>query len=169
VVGNAVVQAYQRSSMLERRRPVMQAWANFLSDKTAAKVVSISAEGSKAKGGSGHDPYARLDRGLCPAASAGQVTDAMHFMEKNGCDAARESWLPLAEKGDAVAQFDIGMIYQCGGDCGCARHNYWEAFKWFKKAADGGNPEAEDILPTKKFEATIPSFAALRHQRKASE
>ena len=27
---NAVLQAYQRSKMLERRRPVMQAWASFL-------------------------------------------------------------------------------------------------------------------------------------------
>jgi hypothetical protein len=30
-VGNAVVQAYQRSSMLEHRRPIMAAWAPFLS------------------------------------------------------------------------------------------------------------------------------------------
>jgi integrase len=29
-VGNAVVQAYQRSSMLELRRPVLQAWANYI-------------------------------------------------------------------------------------------------------------------------------------------
>ena len=29
-VGNAVVQAYQRSSMLERRRPVLTAWATFV-------------------------------------------------------------------------------------------------------------------------------------------
>jgi integrase len=29
-VGNAAVQAYQRSSMLERRRPLMQSWANFV-------------------------------------------------------------------------------------------------------------------------------------------
>jgi integrase len=28
--GDAVVQAYQRSSMLERRRPIMSAWANFV-------------------------------------------------------------------------------------------------------------------------------------------
>ncbi len=42
-VGNAVVQAYQRSSMLERRRPIMSAWANFLSDETAAKVVPIGS------------------------------------------------------------------------------------------------------------------------------
>jgi integrase len=42
-VGNAVVQAYQRSSMLERRRPIIQAWADFLSEQTAAKVVSIGS------------------------------------------------------------------------------------------------------------------------------
>jgi hypothetical protein len=40
-VGNAVVQAYQRSSMLERRRP-LQAWASFLTGEAeATKVVSI--------------------------------------------------------------------------------------------------------------------------------
>jgi integrase len=41
-VGNAVVQAYQRSSMLERRRPIMQAWASFLTGKADAKVVRLS-------------------------------------------------------------------------------------------------------------------------------
>jgi integrase len=45
--GNAVVQAYQRSSMLERRRPVMQAWARHLEGESA-KVVSIgSAKGRR--------------------------------------------------------------------------------------------------------------------------
>ena len=29
-VGNAVVQAYQRSSMLERRRPVLASWADYV-------------------------------------------------------------------------------------------------------------------------------------------
>ena len=43
-VGNGVVQAYQRSSsMMERRRPIMQRWADFLTGKTAAKVVSIGS------------------------------------------------------------------------------------------------------------------------------
>ena len=41
-VGNAVVQAYQRSSMLERRRPVMQAWASLLTCGADPKVVSLS-------------------------------------------------------------------------------------------------------------------------------
>jgi integrase len=41
--GNAVVQAYQRSAMLERRRPVMQAWALFLAGGAEANVVPISS------------------------------------------------------------------------------------------------------------------------------
>jgi integrase len=40
-VGNAVVQAYQRSSMLERRRPVMDAWAQFLAGEADAEVIPI--------------------------------------------------------------------------------------------------------------------------------
>ena len=40
-VGNAVVQAYQRSSMLERRRPIMSAWAAFLSGADADNVLSM--------------------------------------------------------------------------------------------------------------------------------
>jgi integrase len=42
-VGNAVVQAYQRSSMLERRRPIMSAWADFVSGKTNDNVVPLRA------------------------------------------------------------------------------------------------------------------------------
>jgi integrase len=41
VVGNSVVQAYQRSSMLERRRPLMEDWAKFLSGETGDKVVHL--------------------------------------------------------------------------------------------------------------------------------
>ena len=40
-VGNQVVAAYQRSSMLERRRPVMEAWASYVMPKPDAKVVNI--------------------------------------------------------------------------------------------------------------------------------
>ena len=42
-VGNAVVQAYQRSSMLQRRRPIMSAWAAFLSGEADSNVVSLKA------------------------------------------------------------------------------------------------------------------------------
>jgi integrase len=40
---SSVVAAYQRSAMLERRRPVMQSWANYLSGESSAKVVPITA------------------------------------------------------------------------------------------------------------------------------
>ena len=42
-VGNAVVQAYQRSSMLERRRPVLAAWAQFVTSSDASNVIPIRA------------------------------------------------------------------------------------------------------------------------------
>jgi integrase len=40
-VGNSVVQAYQRSSMLERRRPLMQSWSDFMTGETGDNVVPI--------------------------------------------------------------------------------------------------------------------------------
>jgi hypothetical protein len=41
-VGSAVVQSYQRSLMLELRRPVLQKWADFICP--ADNVVSIKRE-----------------------------------------------------------------------------------------------------------------------------
>ena len=43
-VGNAVVQAYQRSSMLELRRPVLQRWADFICP--ADNVVELRRAGA---------------------------------------------------------------------------------------------------------------------------
>jgi integrase len=45
-VGNAVVQAYQRSSMLERRRPVLAAWADFVTGSSADDVVELRRTGA---------------------------------------------------------------------------------------------------------------------------
>jgi hypothetical protein len=42
-VGDATVQAYQRSSMLKRRRAVMARWGAFLSGEAeASKVVALN-------------------------------------------------------------------------------------------------------------------------------
>jgi integrase len=46
VTGNAVVQAYQRSSMLERRRPLMTAWAKFLTGETGDNVIELRRTGA---------------------------------------------------------------------------------------------------------------------------
>jgi integrase len=40
-VGSAVTRAYLRTTMVERRRPVMEAWARFLEGETAGNVVTL--------------------------------------------------------------------------------------------------------------------------------
>ncbi len=40
-VGNAVTQAYLRTTMIERRRPAMQAWADHLESASRPKVVEL--------------------------------------------------------------------------------------------------------------------------------
>ena len=50
---NSVVEAYQRSNMLERRRPTMQSWADFLSGKAEAedqKVIDLSGRRTRGQG-----------------------------------------------------------------------------------------------------------------------
>ena len=44
--GNAASQAYNRSTLLERRRPVMQAWSAFVTGADADNVVPIRRTGS---------------------------------------------------------------------------------------------------------------------------
>jgi len=45
-VGNAVVQAYQRSSMLERKRPIMSAWANYVTGQADDNVIELRRAGA---------------------------------------------------------------------------------------------------------------------------
>jgi integrase len=44
-VGNAVVRAYQRSSLLELRRPVLESWAKFLSGESEGRVIPLKKRG----------------------------------------------------------------------------------------------------------------------------
>ena len=49
-------------------------------------------------------------------------------------------WLPLANQGDAVAQYNLGLMYERGYG---VPQNYVEAMKWYRKAADRGHPTAK--------------------------
>lgn len=44
-IGNKVERAYARSDLLERRRPVMQAWADYVTGRAAENVVPIRSGG----------------------------------------------------------------------------------------------------------------------------
>ena len=65
---------------------------------------------------------------------------AREFKPKDVYTKALQEFKALAEKGDAVAQFKVGLIYY--GGQGVLR-DYIEALNWFKKAARQGNPYAQ--------------------------
>jgi len=46
-VGNAASQAYNRTTLLERRRPIMSAWADFVCGADADNVVPIRRIGMR--------------------------------------------------------------------------------------------------------------------------
>lgn len=52
---------------------------------------------------------------------------------------ALEEWKPLAEQGDAAAQFYLGVMYYYGRG---VPQNYNEAVKWYTKAAEQGETPA---------------------------
>ncbi|MDO4698621.1 MAG: tetratricopeptide repeat protein [Pasteurellaceae bacterium] len=56
---------------------------------------------------------------------------------------AHELFLPLAEQGEAKAQFNLGVMYKEGE--GIKQDDY-QAFKWFEKAAEQGEAPAQIAL-----------------------
>jgi TPR repeat protein len=53
---------------------------------------------------------------------------------------AMEIWRPLAERGDAAAQYMVGYLYAQGEG---VVSNSGKAVKWYRKAADQGDPDAQ--------------------------
>jgi TPR repeat protein len=56
---------------------------------------------------------------------------------------AMAQWLPLAEGGNAAAQFNIGLMHETGQ--GVAQDHAAAAI-WYRKAADNGSPDAQNNL-----------------------
>ena len=53
---------------------------------------------------------------------------------------AIQEWTPLAEAGDAAAQYNLGIMYDYGEG---VLQDYAEAFKWWRLAADQGMADAQ--------------------------
>ena len=49
----------------------------------------------------------------------------------------------LAEKGDAIAQFNLGVMYDEGQG---VEQSFKDAVKWYRKAADQGDADAQSNL-----------------------
>jgi uncharacterized protein len=74
------------------------------------------------------------------AVVAGPLEDAVAAVNKRDYATALRLLRPLAEQGDDVAQFDLGVMYNEGW--GVSR-DYLQAGKWYRRAAIQGNADAQ--------------------------
>ena len=67
--------------------------------------------------------------------------DGIKAYEAGDYSTAFEIWLPLAEKGNADAQYETGDMYYYGK--GVLKKNYAEALFWYRMAAEQGHTRAQ--------------------------
>lgn len=77
-----------------------------------------------------------------PAASQ-DFDDGLMAAEAGDFTTALENWLPLAERGDALAQANLGVMYHTGRG---VPQDYVEAVRWYRLAADQGDARAQTSL-----------------------
>jgi hypothetical protein len=77
---------------------------------------------------------------LCAPAAAGPLEDASDAYREKAYAKAAELLRPLAEKGDAAAQFSLGTLYAEGKG---VEQNDATAFLWFQRAANQGDAAAQ--------------------------
>jgi hypothetical protein len=75
------------------------------------------------------------------AGVAGPVEDAWAAYQRGDYATALGLWRPLAEQGDADAQFRVGVLYVLGQ--GGVPQDLAEAAKWYRKAADQGDAKGQ--------------------------
>ena len=80
---------------------------------------------------------------LATPLSAQSVKAGIEAWQKADYSAAVAIWRPLAEKGDADAQFNLGQAYRLGRGVPI---NLAAAQSWFERAADKGHVDAQTTL-----------------------
>ena len=68
-------------------------------------------------------------------AYAGPYEDGLAAYEREDYATALKFWRPLAEQGNADAQFNLGGMYDSAEG---VPYDYAEVAKWYRKAADQG-------------------------------
>ena len=76
-----------------------------------------------------------LALGLSGAANAGPFDDALAAANRGDYATAFRLWRPLADQGNAGAQFNLGVMYNNGQG---VPQNHAEAVKWYRTAAVQG-------------------------------
>jgi hypothetical protein len=77
---------------------------------------------------------------LVTHATAGPYEDGVAAYDQQQYATALKLWLPLAEQGNAVAQFNVAVLYEKG--LGTAS-DVVEAARWYLNAAEQGDPDAQ--------------------------
>ncbi len=80
---------------------------------------------------------------LSVTVQAGPHEDAYEATQRGDFETAYKIFKPLAEQGDADAQFNLGMMYDYGKS---VPHDYGEALKWYRKSAVQGDARAQNNL-----------------------
>lgn len=86
-----------------------------------------------------------------PVARADSWKDATAAFAKKQYATAIKLFRPLAEKGDALAQYKVAVMHKMG--LGVPKSEK-EARKWSRLAAKQGNPEAQQLLGSLYYEAS---------------
>ena len=69
-----------------------------------------------------------------------QFQQGLEATKRGDYQTAFKLWLPLAEQGDASAQFNLGMMYDNGQG---VKQDDVEAVKWYRQAAEQGFADAQ--------------------------
>lgn len=118
-----------------------------------ASVTGIGAELMKAILRTGILALANL--ALTVSANAGPFEDGLAASQVSDFATALRLWRPLAEKGDARAQVNLGIMYQDGRG---VPQDYAAAYMWFTLSAAQGLKNAQinrDILARKMTHGQI--------------
>ena len=94
-------------------------------------------------------------------AAAGPREDADSALQRGDYTLAARLLRPLAEQGDASAQFNLGLMYAKGKG---VPQDAQEALKWWRKAAEQGNASAQSNLgSTYEFGVGVPQDFVRAH------
>ncbi|MFU2077518.1 tetratricopeptide repeat protein [Avibacterium endocarditidis] len=72
-----------------------------------------------------------------------QLQQGFEAAQRGDFATALQLWKPLAERGHAKAQYNLGVMYKNGQG---VKQDDFQAVKWYQKAAEQGNAQAQAML-----------------------
>ena len=106
----------------------------YIMDSSYSEAVKLYKQASA----KGHLMARSVLHSLVPSEENVTDDDLGAWMEKNA-----NKFITLAESGNAIAQCDVGWMFQYGKGC---KQSYKDAMEWYKKSASQGYARAQNIL-----------------------